>query len=102
MLYKDHIQCSMTGKRRLILQVMVVLQTVLLIFFTQCLQLGQTQTAFEANNVTELQFTFRGVPGRDGRDGPVGPQGTAGPPGPPGQQGPEGPAGPRGGPGQRG
>ena len=81
---------------------MVVLQTVLLIFFNQCVQLGQTQTTFEANNVTELQFTFRGVPGRDGRDGPVGPQGTAGPTGPPGQQGPEGPAGPRGDHGPRG
>ena len=90
MLYKDHTQCSMTGKRRLILQVMVVLQTVLFIFFTQCLQLGQTQTAFEANNVTELQFTFRGVPGRDGRDGPVGPQGTAGRTGPRGDRGPRG------------
>ena len=90
MLYKDHTQCSMTGKRRLILQVMVVLQTVLAILFTQCLRLGQTQTAFEANNVTELQFTFRGVPGRDGRDGPVGPQGTAGRTGPRGDRGPRG------------
>ena len=69
---------------------MAVLQTVLLILFTQCLQLGQTQTAFEANNVTELQFTFRGVPGRDGRDGPVGPQGTAGRTGPRGDRGPRG------------
>ena len=66
---------------------MAALQTVLFIFFNQCLQLGQTQTAFEANNVTELQFTFRGVPGRDGRDGPVGPQGTAGRTGPRGDRG---------------
>ena len=51
---------------------------------------------FDANNVTEMQFTFRGVPGRDGRDGLVGPQGPPGPPGPYGPQGGEGPLGPRG------
>ena len=37
--------------------------------------------------MTEMQFTFRGVPGRDGRDGLVGPQG---PPGPAGTFGPQG------------
>lgn len=34
--------------------------------------------AFDANNVTKMEFTFQGVPGRDGKDGqpgPVGPQG---------------------------
>ena len=51
---------------------------------------------FNANNVTEMQFTFRGVPGRDGRDGLVGPQGPPGPAGPFGPQGGEGPMGPRG------
>ena len=33
---------------------------------------------FDANNVTKMEFTFQGVPGRDGMDGqpgPVGPQG---------------------------
>ena len=43
-----------------------------------------------------MQFTFRGVPGRDGRDGLVGPQGPPGPAGPFGPQGGEGPMGPRG------
>ena len=51
---------------------------------------------FDASNVTEMQFTFRGVPGRDGRDGLVGPQGPPGPAGPFGPQGGEGPMGPRG------
>ena len=51
---------------------------------------------FDASNVTEMQFTFHGVPGRDGRDGLVGPQGPPGPPGPFGPQGGEGPVGPRG------
>ena len=60
----------------------------------QCVS-GQV-AEFEANNVTEMQFTFRGVPGRDGRDGLVGPQGPPGPPGPYGSQGGEGPVGPRG------
>ena len=34
---------------------------------------------FDANNVTKMEFTFQGVPGRDGMNGqpgPVGPQGT--------------------------
>ena len=57
---------------------------------------------FDANNVTEMQFTFRGVPGRDGRDGLVGPQGPPGPPGPYGPQGGEGPVGPRGNVGPQG
>ena len=50
----------------------------------------------DPSNVTEMQFTFRGVPGRDGRDGLVGPQGPPGPAGPFGPQGGEGPMGPRG------
>ena len=45
--------------------------------------------------MTEIQLTFRGVPGRDGRDGLVGPQGAPGPAGPFGPQGGEGPMGPR-------
>ena len=45
---------------------------------------------FDASNVTEMQFTFRGVPGRDGRDGLVGPQGGEGPMGPRGNIGPPG------------
>ena len=57
---------------------------------------------FTADNVTEFQLTFRGVPGRDGRDGPTGPPGAQGPAGPPGPQGGEGPVGPRGNPGPRG
>ena len=57
---------------------------------------------FTADNVTEFQLTFRGVPGRDGRDGPTGPPGAQGPTGPPGPQGGEGPVGPRGNPGPRG
>ena len=51
---------------------------------------------FDASNVTEMQFTFRGVPGRDGRDGLVGLRGPPGPLGPFGPQGGEGPMGPRG------
>ena len=51
---------------------------------------------FDASNVTEMQFTFRGVPGRDGRDGLAGPQGPSGPASPFGPQGGEGPEGPRG------
>ena len=57
---------------------------------------------FTADNVTEFQLTFRGVPGRDGRDGPTGPPGAQGPAGPSGPQGGEGPVGPRGNPGPRG
>ena len=57
---------------------------------------------FIADNVTEFQLTFRGVPGRDGRDGLTGPPGAQGPAGPPGPQGGEGPVGPRGNPGPRG
>ena len=57
---------------------------------------------FGASNVTETQFTFRGVPGRDGRDGLVGPQGPPGPAGPIGPQGGEGPVGPRGNVGPQG
>ena len=57
---------------------------------------------FDASNVTEMQFTFRGVPGRDGRDGLVGPQGPPGPAGPIGPQGGEGPVGPRGNKGSTG
>ena len=48
---------------------------------------------FDASNVTEMQFTFRGVPGRDGRNGLVGPLGPPGPVGPFGPQGGEGPVG---------
>ena len=57
---------------------------------------------FDASNVTEMQFTFSGVPGRDGRDGLVGPQGPPGPAGPIGPQGGEGPVGPRGNAGPQG
>ena len=64
--------------------------------------LSLEDTLFEAGNVTELQFTFRGVPGRDGREGPTGPQGSQGPTGPTGPQGVKGPAGPRGDVGPRG
>ena len=64
--------------------------------------LSLEDTLFEAGNVTELQFTFRGVPGRDGREGPTGPQGAEGPTGPTGPQGVKGPAGPRGDVGPRG
>jgi hypothetical protein len=74
----------------------------LLVLFAQCLQLGLAQSTFEANNVTELQFTFRGVPGRDGHQGPVGPMGPQGPTGPNGKQGIQGPMGPRGDHGPRG
>jgi hypothetical protein len=44
-------------------------------------------TVFDAGNLTELQFTFRGVPGRDGLQGPQGTQGSQGPTGPSGDQG---------------
>ena len=40
---------------------------------------GAEVAEFDANNVTKMEFTFRGVPGRDGmagQPGPVGPQGT--------------------------
>ena len=67
---------------------------------TLCLS-GQV-AEFDAKNVTEMQFTFRGVPGRDGRDGLVGPQGPPGPAGPIGPQGGEGPVGPRGNKGSTG
>ena len=60
----------------------------------QCCKADVTQ--FDASNLTEVQFTFRGTPGRDGRDGLVGPKGPPGPFGPVGPQGGEGPAGPRG------
>ena len=64
--------------------------------------LSLEDTLFEAGNVTELQFTFRGVPGRDGMVGPTGPQGREGPTGPTGPQGAKGPTGPRGDVGPRG
>jgi hypothetical protein len=46
--------------------------------------LGQDHTEFEGNNVTEVKFTFRGIPGRDGHQGPPGSPGPPGPPGPSG------------------
>ena len=64
---------------------------------TTFLQPCKADTAqFDASNLTEVQFTFRGLPGRDGRDGLAGPEGPPGPLGPTGPQGGEGPAGPRG------
>ena len=66
----------------------------LLAVMTLCV-FGQV-AEFDASNVTEMQFTFRGVPGRDGRDGLIGPQGPPGQAGPFGPQGGEGPMGPRG------
>ena len=78
------------------------IEMLILVLFAQCLQLGFTQSTFEADNVTELQFTFRGVPGRDGHQGPVGPMGPQGPTGPNGKQGIQGPMGPRGDHGPRG
>ena len=66
----------------------------------QCVS-GQV-AEFDASNVTEMQFTFRGVPGRDGRDGLIGPQGQHGPAGLIGPQGEEGPVGPRGNAGPQG
>jgi hypothetical protein len=42
------------------------------ILFTWCLHLGLTQSTFEANNITELQLTIRGVPGQDGHEGSQG------------------------------
>ena len=68
----------------------------LLVVATSLQLVTSNRPEFNANNVTEMQFTFRGVPGRDGRDGLVGPQGPPGPAGPFGPQGGEGPIGPRG------
>ena len=70
-----------------------------------CLQHCKADTTlFDASNLTEVQFTFRGTPGRDGRDGHVGPEGPPGPlgpAGPPGVVGPVGPRGDQGPPGER-
>ena len=76
---------SILPKRLLLLLVAINLQHVS----------GQV-AEFDASNVTEMQFTFRGVPGRDGRDGLVGPRGPPGPTGPFGPQGGVGPVGQRG------
>ena len=65
---------------------MVFPQAFLVAAIACCLGQGWTQTTFDRNNVTEVKFTFRGVPGRDGRDGSAGPRGPPGPPGPPGTQ----------------
>ena len=69
---------------------------ILLLLAVKSLCVSGQVAEFDATNVTEMQFTFRGVPGRDGRDGLVGPQGPPGPAGPFGPQGVEGPTGPRG------
>ena len=69
---------------------------VLLLLAVKTLCVSGHVAEFDASNVTEMQFTFRGVSGRDGRDGLVGPQGPRGPVGPFGPQGGEGPVGPRG------
>ena len=100
---KDRNQAHTTeNKAKVTLQIMDLHPVILSVLFTQCLQLGLTQSTVEANNVTELQFTFRGVPGRDGLQGPVGPMGPQGPTGPNGKQGIQGPMGPRGDHGPRG
>ena len=65
--------------------------TFLLVTCLQCCKADITQ--FDASNLTEVQFTFRGTPGRDGRDGlvgPVGPKGGEGLVGPKGDNGPPG------------
>ena len=69
---------------------------ILLLLAVKTLCVSGQVAEFDASNVTEMQFTFHGVPGRDGRDGLVGPQGRPGPAGPFGPQGEEGPVGPRG------
>ncbi len=69
---------------------------ILLLLAVKTLCVSGQVAVFDASNVTEMQFTFHGVPGRDGRDGLVGPQGPPGPAGPFGPQGGEGPMGPRG------
>ena len=69
---------------------------ILLLLAVKTLCVSGQVAEFDASNVTEMQFTFRGVPGRDGRDGLVGSQGPPGPAGPFGPQGGEGPMGPRG------
>lgn len=67
------------------------------LLMSACLQCCKADvTQFDASNLTEVEFTFRGTPGRDGRDGLVGPKGPPGPLGPVGPQGGEGPAGPQG------
>ena len=81
---------------------MAVLGVILFLLVSQIYQVYSDVADFTAENVTEFQLTFRGVPGRDGRDGPTGPPGAQGPAGPPGPQGGEGPVGPRGNPGPRG
>ena len=60
---------------------------------------GGETVSVSGNNVSEWQFTMRGVPGRDG---PVGPAGPPGPPGSTGPHGNEGPIGPRGSVGPQG
>ena len=69
---------------------------ILLLLAVKTLCVSGQVAEFDASNVTEMQFTFHGVPGRDGRDGLVGPQGPPGPAGPYGPHGGEGPMGPRG------
>ena len=81
---------------------MTVFGVILFLLVSQIYQVYSDVADFTADNVTEFQLTFRGVPGRDGRDGPTGPPGAQGPAGPPGPQGGEGPVGPRGNPGLRG
>ena len=68
---------------------------ILLLLAVKTLCVSGQVAEFDASNVTEMQFTFHGVPGRDGRDGLVGPQGPPGPAGLFGHQGGEGPMGPR-------
>ena len=81
---------------------MAVFGVILFLLVSQVYQVYSDVADFTADNVTEFQLTFCGVPGRDGRDGPTGPPGAQGPAGPPGPQGGEGPVGPRGNPGPRG
>ena len=81
---------------------MAVFGVILFLLVSQVYQVYSDVADFTADNVTEFQLTFRGVPGRDGRDGPTGSPGAQGPAGPPGPQGGEGPVGPRGNPGPRG
>ena len=81
---------------------MALFGVILFLLVSQIYQVYSDVADFTADNVTEFQLTFRGVPGRDGRDGPTGPPGAQGPAGPPGPQGGEGPVGPRGNPGPRG
>ena len=42
---------------------------ILLLLAVNTLCVSGQVAEFDASNVTEMQFTFHGVPGRDGRDG---------------------------------